>query len=126
MTSNQKSEQLEERLIEFAVRIIKLYKQLPNFFAESYYGKQLLRSSGSSALNYGEARGAQSDRDFYHKVSVVLKELRESLVCLKIVARAEFFEQNKLDQLLDEGNQLVSIFVATKRALEKKLETKTK
>ena len=71
---------LEERLIEFAVRIIKLAARLPKTAAGRHIAGQILRSGTSPAPNYGEARGAESSNDFIHKVRVVLKELNETLI----------------------------------------------
>jgi four helix bundle protein len=68
---------LEERLIDFAVRIIKLAAKLPKTPAGRHVAGQILRSGTSPAPNYGEARGAESSADFTHKVRVVLKELNE-------------------------------------------------
>ena len=66
---------LEQRLIEFAVRIIKLSAKPPKTPAGRHVAGQVLRSGTSPAPNYGEARGAESSADFTHKVRVVLKEL---------------------------------------------------
>jgi len=68
---------LEERLINFAVLIIKITNELANTKAGNHLGGQLIRSGTSPALNYGEAQSAESRKDFVHKIKVVLKELRE-------------------------------------------------
>ena len=113
--------QLENRLIDFAVRIVRLAADLPSDFAGDYFGKQVLRSGSAPALLYAEARGAESDRDFRHKCSIALKELRETHVNLRIIAQSGIYEVPKLEGILDEANQLVSIFVSTVRSLDKKL-----
>lgn len=69
---------LEERLVNFAADAALFCKGIPNDFAGQYYGHQLLRSAGSSALNFGEAQGTNSDRDYINKASISLKELKES------------------------------------------------
>lgn len=79
-----KPNQLEERLIKFAVDIILLCKTMDTSFASEHLTKQLIRSSTSVALNYGEARSGESTRDFLHKMKISLKELRESYVNMKI------------------------------------------
>ena len=71
-----KTNDLEERLINFAVLIINIVEELKSSYAANYYGNQLIRSSGSPALNYGEARSAESHKDFVHKMGICLKELR--------------------------------------------------
>ncbi|MFT5892293.1 MAG: four helix bundle protein [Dokdonia sp.] len=75
---------LEERLIQFAVSVILMCNKLDGSYASQHMSKQLIRSATSAALNYGEAQSAESSRDFLHKMKISLKELRESLVNLKI------------------------------------------
>ncbi|WP_445957320.1 four helix bundle protein [Yeosuana sp.] len=110
-----KTNDLEERVIDFAVLIIDIIENVNNNYAGNYYGNQLIRSSGSPALNYGEARSAESHKDFVHKMGICLKELRESYNCLKIINRAKLYNGNKdkIEKALDENNQLISIFVAS-------------
>ena len=109
-----KPNQLEERLIKFAVDIILLCKTMDKTFASEHLAKQLIRSSTSVALNYGEARSGESSRDFLHKMKISLKELRESYVNLKIQKGASLIRDTvELDRLLDENNQRISIFVSS-------------
>lgn len=75
--SQSQADELEERLIDFAVRIIKLSARLPGTPAGKHIAGQILRSGTSPAPNYGEARGAESHNDFVHKLRIVLKELNE-------------------------------------------------
>jgi four helix bundle protein len=82
---------LEERLINYAVLIVGIAEAMPNTRAANHLGGQLLRSGTSPALNYGEAQSGESRKDFIHKIKVVLKELRESFICLKIIDRAKLF-----------------------------------
>lgn len=106
--------QLEERLIKFAVDIILLCKTMDKSFAFEHLTKQLIRSSTSVALNYGEARSGESTKDFLHKMKISLKELRESYVNMKIQKGASLIRDViELDRLLDENNQLISIFVSS-------------
>lgn len=109
-----KPNQLEERLIEFAIGIILLCKSMDKSFAAEHLAKQLIRSSTSVALNYGEARSGESPRDFLHKMKISLKELRESYVNLKIQKGANLInDHNELGRLIDENNQLIAIFVSS-------------
>jgi four helix bundle protein len=106
--------ELEDRLVKFSVMIFKLSRMTGDSYYNNYLINQLLRSSSSAALNYGEAQGAESKRDFIHKASIVLKELRESHVNLKIIAEAKIIDNIKeVNLALDESNQLVSIFYKT-------------
>lgn len=106
---------LESRLIQFAVDIIKLPDHsINNSFASNHLCKQLIRSATAAALNYGEAQSAESHKDFLHKMKIALKELRESMVNLKIQKGAELFKNLvEVDRLIDENNQLIAIFVAS-------------
>ena len=108
---------LEERLIEFSSRILILVEIMPQKPTAKHMGAQLMRSGTSPALNYGEARAAESKADFIHKMRICLKELRETHISLKIIQRQLWVEKSVLLDLLDEANQLVAIFVASiKRA----------
>lgn len=108
-----KPNQLEERLIQFSVDVILLCEKIDNPLAAEHLTKQLIRSTTSAALNYGEARSGESTRDFLHKMKICLKELRESMINMKIQKGANLIlDVQKLDVLIDENNQLISIFVA--------------
>lgn len=103
---------LEERLIDFAVEIIHFIEVIPNTKAGNHLGGQLLRSGTSPALNYGEARSSESKKDFIHKMKVCLKELRESHNCLRMLNKAKLFKsQDQIKGLIKEANELISIFV---------------
>ena len=103
---------LEERLIGFAVRIIQLAEALPKSKVGNHITGQLIRCGTTPAPNYGEAQGAESRSDFIHKMRICLKELRESKVWLKLVIRAKLIKPaSRLDTLIDETDQLISIFV---------------
>lgn len=115
MESRKKTtpQEIEERLIDFASRVIDLVEALPKSAAAKHLGGQILRSGTSPALNYGEAQAAESRDDFVHKMKICLKELRETLVCLKLIAKRNWFPENKLQPLVNENNELVSMFVAS-------------
>ncbi len=104
---------LEERLVDFAARCIKVAQSLPRSFSGQHLSGQLTRSGTSPALNYGEAQGAESRKDFIHKMRVCLKELRETRICLKIIIRSEMLSEEKLTSLILETNELISIFVTS-------------
>ncbi len=104
---------LEDRLVDFGARSIKVSDALPSTMAGRHFAGQLCRSGTSPALNYGEAQGAESRKDFVHKMSVSLKELRETLICLKIIAKSEMLDLEKLQPLEKEADELISIFVTS-------------
>ena len=102
---------LEERLIDFAVIITDIVEALPNTRLGNYIAGQLVRSGLSPALNYGEAQSAESRNDFIHKMKVILKVLRESMISLKIIERKAIHNVDKTVAAKSECNQLISIFV---------------
>ncbi len=111
---------LEERLINLAVLIIELVESMPNTKSANHLAGQLLRSGTSPALNYGEAQGGESQGDFIHKIKVVLKELRETLVCLKIIYKSKLFKsEQEIKVVLKETDELVAIFVTSAKTAEK-------
>lgn len=114
---------LEDRLIDFAVLIIDISENLNNTRAGNHVSGQIIRSGTSPALNYGEAQSAESRNDFIHKLKVLLKELRETLVALKIIKRGSL---TKKIELLDNGtiecNELISIFVKSIETAKKNNE----
>ena len=105
---------LEERLIDFAVRVIRTAESLPKTKIGNHISGQLIRSGTSPAPNYGEAQSAESRADFIHKMRLALKELRETRIWLLIIVKAGLIKPvSKLDVLIDENNQLISIFVTS-------------
>jgi four helix bundle protein len=113
---------LEERLINFSVLIIEIIDEMPNKKAANHLAGQLVRSGTSPSLNYGEAQSAESRKDFVHKIKIVLKELRESFVCLKIIERAKLYKsKEKIDKALIENNELISIFVKSVETAQKNI-----
>ena len=103
---------LEDRLISFAIRAVKLAEQFPKTAIGIQLRDQLTRASSSAALNYGEAQSAESRKDFIHKIKVVLKELRESNVALKMADGLKLAkDQQEVESLLKEVNELIAIFV---------------
>ena len=101
---------LEERLIDFAVAIIKFADKLPNTYAGRHLGGQIIRSGTSPALNYGEAQAAESKADFAHKMKICLKELRETNINLRIILKSNMIENSEITIILKECSELVAIF----------------
>ncbi len=115
MENNRKFD-LEDRLIDFAVLIIDITEIMINSRASSILKNQMLRSGTSPALNYGEVQSSESRRDFIHKISLILKELRETRVCLKIIDKKEYCKSKvKVNAGLSECNELIAIFVKSKK-----------
>jgi len=104
---------LDERLIAFAGRVVEVVSALPKTQVGKHLGGQLLRSGTSPMANYAEAQGAESRKDFVHKMKVCLKELRETLAWLKLIQRRHLLgASEKTEPIVVECDELVSIFVA--------------
>ena len=104
---------LEDRLVDFAVRVIGVVEALPTDRAGKHIGGQLIRSGTSPASNYTEAQSGESRKDFIHKMKIALKELRETSVWLKIIERKPLCSPERLAPLLEECNELIAIFVTS-------------
>ena len=111
--SQSRADELEERLVTFAVRIIRLSTRLPRTPAGRHIAGQILRSGTSPAPNYGEARGAESHADFIHKLRVVLKELNETSIWLRIIERSQTLNPVLLAEIVQENKDLCRIFTTT-------------
>ena len=120
MSKGRRVFDLEERFIDFAVRIIRMVNGLPKTKAGRHIARQMIRSGTSPAPNYGEAQSAESSADFIHKLKICLKELRETKVWLLIIAKAGFFgEATGLESLISETDELISILVTSIKTAKK-------
>jgi four helix bundle protein len=113
---------LQDRLIDYAARIIALSEALPDTRAGNRVSLQILRSGTSPAANSGEAQSAESKADYVHELKIALKELRETEVWLKVIQRAKMVEPvTKLTPLLQETDELIAIlFTRVRTARERK------
>ena len=110
---------LEERLLEFSIRVIRVTESMKRTRAGNHVADQLLRSGTSPYGNHGEAEGAESRDDFIHKLKVCYKELRESRRWLRLVRRVPLVAKPELlDPLISEAEELVRIFAASIRTAE--------
>ncbi len=110
---------LEERLLEFSARIIRLVDALPNTRAGNHVAGQLLRSGTSPYGNHGEVEAAESRKDFIHKLKVCLKELKETRRWLRLVKKSKMLPEKNMVLILAESEELVRIFFASVRTTEK-------
>ncbi len=117
---------IEERLINFSVLIVEITDLMPKTRSGNHLAGQLLRCGTSPALNYGEAQSGESRKDFIHKIKIVLKELRESHVCLKIIHKTKLFKsESMIKDAIKENNELISIFVKSVETAQKNIKTHT-
>jgi len=120
--SKQTTFNLEERFVDFAVSILGIVSSLEQDTIGNYLGRQLMRSGTSPALNYAEALGAESRRDFVHKLKIALKELRETAVCLNILARVSKMAADNPVQL--ECQELIAIVYRSIQTATRNMKTK--
>ncbi len=113
-----KPQELENRLIDFAVTVMDVAEALPNTKAGNHIAGQLIRSGTSPAPNYGEARSAESRKDFIHKMKISLKELRETMIWLKIISRKRIVAGELVNAAVTECDELISIFVSSTRTAD--------
>jgi four helix bundle protein len=101
---------LQERLVAFACRLMEVSALLPKTTTGNYLSGQLVRSGNSASLNYAEVQGAESRKDFIHKLGVVLKELKECRAALQTIIRSKLIQPvEQLEPDLNETEQLVAI-----------------
>jgi len=110
---------LEDRLLEFSARIIRLVDALPNTRAANHLAGQLLRCGTSPYGNHGEVEGAESRKDFIHKLKVCLKELKETRRWLRLVAKSSMMPPLKIAAILNETEELIRIFFSSVRTAER-------
>lgn len=111
---------LEDRLLEFAARIVELTESLPNTRAGNHIAGQLLRCGTSSLSNHGEVEAAESRKDFLHKLRICLKELRETKRWLRLLGRIKTIgAPSHFNSCLNEVEELIRIFVASVRTAER-------
>ena len=120
--SSSRNFDLQERLINFAVRMIQVAESLPNTRTGTQIRGQMLRCGTSPPANYAEALSAESRSDFIHKIKIVTKELRETNVWLLISTRASLIKPERLEPLLKECDELISIFVQSAKTAKKNAE----
>ena len=101
---------LEDRLVDYVCRMIDVVEALPTTRAGNYIAGQLIRSCHSPAFNYGEVQAAESKNDFIHKMKIVLKELKECRVALKIIIKKQLIKPtSNLDSIFQETQELIAI-----------------
>jgi four helix bundle protein len=103
--------EMENRLVNFVAEIYEISKELDSSFIASHLSNQMVRSSTSAALNFAEANAAESRKDFIHKASIVLKELRETNVNLRVILQTSLCKDNRRILLaMEEVDELMAIF----------------
>jgi four helix bundle protein len=110
---------LEDRLLEFSARIIRLVDALPNTRAANHLAGQLLRCGTSPYGNHGEVEAAESRKDFIHKLKICPKELKETRRWLRLAAKSAMVPDAKMAAILNETEELIKIFFSSIRTAER-------
>ena len=114
--------ELEDRIVRFAARCVKVCAALPvKTIGSASFADQLFRSSTSIAANYAEACEAESAKDFVHKLKIAMKELSETRIWLRLIGEAGYVENAKLADLLGESLELSRILSASVTTAKKKI-----
>lgn len=113
-----KGEDIQDRLVDFAVNVMGLCDRLPKTFTGRHVGEQLMRAATAGAANYAEVRGAESRNDFIHKLGIVRKELNESLVWLRLLERRAIGPRDSIVALRSECDELCRIISASRKTAE--------
>ena len=109
MKVGMRGDDIAERLLELAVRVIKMADSLPKSPSGTHISGQVIRSATSAGANYEEARGAESNKDFIHKLGICLKELRETRYWLKVICRTKLVPANRMNDIVREADELCRI-----------------
>jgi four helix bundle protein len=110
----RKGDDISERLIDYAVRIIHVSRALPKDEVGKHISGQVMRAGTGAGANYEEGRGAESRADFVHKVGVSWKEAKESLFWLKVIHRAKLIKPDRLTGIIQESNELCAILASSR------------
>ena len=113
-------DELRQRTKLFALRVIKLYQSMPKTTEAQIIGKQLLRSATSVGANYRAACRARSSAEFYSKISIVIEETDESMFWIEILWEANIIKQELLQNLYNEGEEILKIMVVSRQNSAKK------
>jgi four helix bundle protein len=117
MTTNE----LKLRTKNFSILIINLVEKLPNSIAGKTIANQIIRSGTSVGANYRAVCRARSDREFISKMNIVLEEADETMFWLELIIDRKWFDINEVSNLLDEGNQLIAIFVSSLKTVNTRI-----
>jgi len=119
---------LEERLLRFGVSVFDLSEYIRDTKAANHLWGQLIRSATAPPLMYGEVNAAESSAHFIHKIGIALKELKETINCLRMIQMKKYIDNSEqVEKVLDENQQLILIFGAnnkkTRRSRDSRVDT---
>lgn len=121
MSTEPRTFNLENRLIDFALKVEEVVEKLPNTKLANHLASPVVRSSTAPALCYGETQSEESQRDFNPKMQIILKELRETRVSLKIILRKPLLSAQIVESVLSENDELIAIFAKSIKTAKSRL-----
>jgi four helix bundle protein len=116
---NDKTQDLRKRSMQFALRVVRLFRSLPTSSEARVVGQQLLRSGTSVAANYRAVCKARSRADFISKLGIVEEEIDESVFWLEFLVETQMMPRKRMDDLIDEAKQLTAIFAASRKTAKR-------
>ena len=122
----QNKNAIEAKSFDFAVRIVKLYQYITNEKKEFVLSKQLLRSGTSIGANVTEAERAQSQADFYAKMSIALKEANETDYWLRLLYQTDYLNENEYNSVSKNINEIIALLVSITKTVKATLQTERK
>ena len=122
----QNKNAIEEKSFDFAVKIVKLYQYITNDKKEFALSKQLLRSGTSIGANVAEAERAQSQADFFAKMSIALKEANETDYWLRLLYKTEYLNENEYNSISKNINEIIALLVSITKTVKVTLQMERK
>ena len=119
------SRELCDKFLRFGARAYRLASALPKTSLAQHVAVQLFRAATSAGANYSEACGAESKRDFAHKLQIAVKELREAQYWLQLIAAAEMLPTKRMESILRESGELTAICVASSKTANHRVHVRT-
>jgi four helix bundle protein len=116
-----RSDALQQRTKKFALRVLRLFKALPKTEDAKIIGRRLVRCATSVGANYRAPCRARTPKEFAQRVRVVVEESDECLYWLELLTEGEFMIKRKLEPLMDESGQLLAIFCASLKTVQKRI-----
>ncbi len=105
----------------FAIRVVNMYKYLCNEKREFVLSKQLLRSGTSVGAMLYEAKHAESDADFIHKLSIAQKEINETIYWLELMRKTELITEDEFESMNDDAVELIKLLTSSIKTVKSKL-----
>ncbi len=117
-----KDQHLQTRTKQFAIRIIRLVRALPNDMVVQVIAKQMLRSGTSVGANYRSACRAKSEADMIAKLAIVEEEADETLFWMELLVEADIVSATRLAELMKENDEILAMTVASINTLKSKTD----